>query len=143
MDADVAMVSIAVTAVQGSPPSGGSGGGCFIATATYGSPLHPYVNILRAFRDQYLLTNRVGTKLVRLYSTYSPPIAEYIREHPLVRQWVRVAFVPLVGLAALLLKTTGAEQVAIAVLIVFISVSFCCRRRRHKTQAKDCMQILV
>jgi len=74
-----------------------------------------------------------------LYSTYSPPIAEYIREHPLVRQGVRVVFIPLIGLAALLLKTTGVEQAAIAVLIVFISVSFCYRRRRHKTQAKDCM----
>jgi hypothetical protein len=147
LDADVAMVSIAVTAVQGPPPSGsggggssGGGGGCFIATATYGSPLHPYVNILRAFRDQYLLTNRLGTKLVSLYSTYSPPIAEYIREHPLARQGVRIAFIPLIGLAALLLKTTGVEQAAIAVLIVFLSVSYCYRRRiRHKTQAKGCM----
>jgi hypothetical protein len=86
------------------------------------------------------LTNRLGTKLVSLYSTYSPPIAEYIREHPLARQGVRIAFIPLIGLAALLLKTTGVEQAAIAVLIVFLSVSYCYRRRiRHKTQAKGCM----
>ena len=33
---------------------------CFIATAAYGSLFHPYVTILRDFRDQYLLSNLPG-----------------------------------------------------------------------------------
>jgi hypothetical protein len=144
LDSDVATVSMAVTAAPAppsgadapAPPSGAGGGGCFIATATYGSPWHPHVNILRAFRDQYLLTNSVGARLVRLYYTYSPPIAEYIREHPIARRGARVAFVPLIGLAAFLLQTTGAEKVAVAVLILFIGVSYGYRRRIRRRKVK-------
>ena len=135
LDSDVATVSMAVMAAP-APPSGAGGGGCFIATATYGSPWHPHVNILRAFRDQYLLTNSVGARLVRLYYTYSPPIAEYIREHPIARRGARVAFVPLIGLAAFLLQTTGAEKVAVAVLILFIGVSYGYRRRIRRRKVK-------
>ncbi len=51
----------------------GGGGGCFIATAAYGSYLDPHVQILRNFRDEYLLNNRPGRVFVRLYNHYSPP----------------------------------------------------------------------
>ena len=162
LDSDVATVAMAVTAAPvppsgadapappsgadapappsdadaPAPPSSAGGGGCFIATATYGSPWHPHVNILRAFRDQYLLTNSVGARLVRLYYTYSPPMAEYIREHPIARRGARVAFVPLIGLAAFLLQTTGAEKVAVAVLILFLGASYCYRRRIRRCKVK-------
>jgi hypothetical protein len=153
LDSDVATVAMAVTAAPAPPsgadapappssadapvpPSGAGGGGCFIATATYGSPWHPHVNILRAFRDQYLLTNSVGARLVRLYYTYSPPMAEYIREHPIARRGARVAFVPLIGLVAFLLQTTGAEKVAVAVLILFLGASYCYRRRIRRCKVK-------
>lgn len=43
---------------------GDSGGGCFIATAAFGSYLHDDVMVLRNFRDKYLLTNKIGTFLV-------------------------------------------------------------------------------
>jgi hypothetical protein len=42
---------------------GASGGGCFIATAAYGSSMDSHVNLLREFRDRFLLTNPVGKVL--------------------------------------------------------------------------------
>jgi len=47
--------------------SGGSGGGCFIATAAYGSLMEPHVKILRDFRDRFLLGNTLGDRIIRFY----------------------------------------------------------------------------
>jgi len=76
--------------------SDSSGGGCFIATAAYGSILHPYVQDLRKYRDQYLLSNAIGRKFVELYYRYSPPLADYIAEHEWRRVVARVVLAPLV-----------------------------------------------
>jgi len=65
------------------------GGRCFIATAAYGSYLDPKVKVLRDFRDEYLLTNSLGTELVDFYYRNSPPIADYIRERESLRAVVR------------------------------------------------------
>lgn len=70
--------------------------GCFIATAAYGSPMAPQVNILRAFRDQYLLTNALGRWLVKQYYTYSPHWAKKIKKRDGARAAVRVALSPVV-----------------------------------------------
>ena len=82
--------------------SGGGGGGCFIATAAYGSLLEPQVVLLRRFRDRFLLDNPAGTFFVRQYYRYSPPLADYIARHPMLRAMTRVVLYPLVGLAAIL-----------------------------------------
>jgi hypothetical protein len=34
--------------------------GCFIATAAYGTSLHEDIDVLRDFRDEYLMTNQIG-----------------------------------------------------------------------------------
>ncbi len=69
---------------------------CFIATAAYGSFMHPYVTELRAFRDNYLLTNELGRAFVAFYYRNSPPIANYIAQHELLRGVTRIALTPIV-----------------------------------------------
>jgi hypothetical protein len=90
-----------------SPAAQGSGGGCFIATAAYGSPLEPQVQILREFRDQYLDTHRIGRKTMDFYYFFSPPVADYIAHHEIVRVMVRIMLWPVVGFAYLMVMTTA------------------------------------
>lgn len=78
---------------------GGGGGGCFIATAAYGSPMEKDVRYLRAFRDEYLMTNFLGRKFVDLYYQYSPPVADFIRRHETIRTFVRWMLTPLVAIS--------------------------------------------
>ncbi len=87
------------TATTTTAASGGKGG-CFIATAAYGSYLHPQVQVLRNFRDNYLLTNNPGRALVALYYHYSPPIADFIAQHDNIRLVVRLLLTPIVLMVA-------------------------------------------
>lgn len=52
-----------------------SNGGCYIATAVYGSYDAPQVRTLRRFRDESLATSAPGRAFVRLYYAVSPSLA--------------------------------------------------------------------
>jgi len=69
------------------------GGFCFIATAAYGTDTAKELDILREFRDAVLLPNSLGVRLVSLYYRTSPPIANFISQHEILRTAVRVGFV--------------------------------------------------
>ena len=84
------------------PPSGG--GGCFIATASYGSPMEPHIKVLCEFRDRYLITNSIGNALVQLYYKYSPPFADLIAKHEIMRDIVRWNLLPLIGASWVTIK---------------------------------------
>jgi len=98
-------------------------GWCFIATAAYGTPMAEEVQILREFRDKYLLTNPPGRAFVDFYYRVSPPIAEFISEHPSLKPIVRAGLVPTVVMSTIAVNTTPAEKMAIAGLLVLISVA--------------------
>ena len=57
------------------------------------------VRYLRAFRDQYLLTSKLGRLFVEQYYRFSPPLADQLRAHDGWRAIVRVALSPLVALS--------------------------------------------
>ena len=77
-------------------PSDGGGGGCFIATAAFGSMEEPHVRILRAFRDRVLMGSSVGRRLVEEYYTLSPPIAKVIAANAFLKSLVRVLLLPVI-----------------------------------------------
>jgi hypothetical protein len=86
-----ATVTATFTVVQGT-----IGGVCFIATAAYGSPAAEEIEILREFRDVVLLPNRLGAEFVSFYYRTSPPIADFISRHEVVRMTVRMGLSPIV-----------------------------------------------
>ncbi|MCM8764373.1 MAG: hypothetical protein NC830_03285 [Candidatus Omnitrophica bacterium] len=83
-------------------PSGG-GGGCFIATAAFGTNLAKEVEILRQFRDRILLKFKAGEHFVSWYYTHSPSLAYYIERHNVLKMVVRLALYPLIAFAWIML----------------------------------------
>jgi tetratricopeptide (TPR) repeat protein len=76
-------------------------GGCFIATAVYGSDAAYEVEILRRFRDEKLLYHSLGKAFIKAYYTVSPSIAYFIGKYEFLRWLIKVVVVqPMFILAA-------------------------------------------
>lgn len=83
------------------PVGDGSGGGCFIATAAFGSPMEKHVRILRTFRDTYLRENALGKAFLQFYYSASPSIADTIARKDGLRTLTRCLLLPFIGFAYL------------------------------------------
>jgi hypothetical protein len=114
------------------------GGGCFIATAAYGSPMAEELDTLRAFRDEYLLTNPLGEALVEGYYSASPPIAEFIAERPELRALIRAGLVPVVAASSTLMNTSSVQKTAVlfssALLLAVMAACTMSSRQRWGTR---------
>jgi hypothetical protein len=81
---------------------------CFIATAAYGSPLAPEVELFREYRDRVLLPNKAGRAFVKSYYRVSPPVAGLIAKFPFLKTVVRHAFLnPLLRILKTNRRNTG------------------------------------
>jgi hypothetical protein len=91
------------------------GGGCLIATATYGSELATEVQQLRELRDNQLLNTESGTAFMAafndIYYTFSPIIADYERENPLFKEAVKIAITPMISSLSLMENANSESEV--------------------------------
>jgi len=82
------------------------GGGCLIATATYGTELAPQVQQLREIRDQKLMKTESGQLFLNsfneFYYSVSPIIADYERENPVFKKVVKIAITPMISSLSIL-----------------------------------------
>ena len=93
----------------------GNGGGCLIATATYGSELAPQVQQLRELRDNTLLNTASGTAFMstfnNVYYSFSPIIADMEREHPMFKEAVKLGLTPMLSSLAIMENANSESEV--------------------------------
>ncbi len=109
--------------------TGPEGGGCLIATATYGSELAPQVQQLRELRDNKLLQTASGSAFMGsfndFYYSVSPGIADYERENPVFREAVKIAITPMISSLSILNHVdleTDAEVLGYGISLILLNV---------------------
>jgi hypothetical protein len=103
------------------------GGGCLIATATYGSEMSQQVQQLRELRDNQLLQTESGTAFMGtfndIYYSFSPIIADYERENPYFKEAVKVAITPMISTLSLMENAeTESEVLGIGISVIALNL---------------------
>jgi len=104
-----------------------NGGGCLIATATYGSEMAPQVQQLRELRDNQLLNTASGTAFMGafndIYYSFSPIIADYERENPLFKEAVKIAITPMISSLSLMENAESESEVlSIGISVIMLNI---------------------
>jgi hypothetical protein len=112
-----------------------SGGGakegfCFVATAAYGSPLHPFVGTLRQFRDEVLMKFSAGRSFVDLYYRHGPAAARVIERSAPLKTLARVALLPAVAGAWVTVLLLHNPWLALLAVGLFLAAAGVRSRRR-------------
>jgi hypothetical protein len=96
-------------------PVTSEGGGCLIATATYGSELALQVQQLRELRDNQLLNTASGVQFMgafnHIYYSFSPIIADYERENPLFKEVVKLGLTPMISSLAIMENANSESEI--------------------------------
>ena len=103
------------------------GGGCLIATATYGSELAPQVQQLRELRNNQLLQTESGTAFMGtfndIYYSFSPIIADYERENPYFKEAVKLAITPMISSLSLMENAESESEVlSIGISVIVLNL---------------------
>ncbi len=82
------------------------GGGCLIATATFGSEMAPQVQQLRELRDNTILSTESGTAFMtgfnQFYYSFSPMVSDLERENPVFKEVMKLTLTPMLSSLSLL-----------------------------------------
>jgi hypothetical protein len=105
-------------------------GYCYVATATYGNYDHPFVKILRNFRDDTLAHSSWGRSFIAWYYANSPGLANFIAEHESARVVSYLLLAPLVTFAAVWEYTGPLGKLA----LLLLTTLFIVWRRRTRDQ---------
>jgi hypothetical protein len=105
-----------------------NGGGCLIATATYGSEMSPQVQQLRELRDNTLLNTESGTAFMNtfndIYYSFSPTIADMEREHPMFKEAVKLTITPMISSLSLMENAeTESEVLSIGISVIMLNLA--------------------
>ena len=103
------------------------GGGCLIASATYGSEMATQVQQLRELRDNQLLNTESGTAFMGMfndvYYSFSPVIADYERENPLFKEAVKIAIAPMISSLSLMENANSESEVlSIGISVIMLNI---------------------
>ncbi len=79
-------------------------GACFIATAAYGTELENEINILRYWRDRFLLKSYLGEMFIKSYYIVSPPIANYVYKKKFLKYLTRTLLNPIINILKIIYK---------------------------------------
>ncbi len=103
------------------------GGGCLIATATYGSEMAPQVQLLREIRDNQLLNTDSGVSFMTgfnsLYYSFSPHIADMERQSPIFKEIVKIGITPLLStLSVMEYAETDSEVLGYGIGVILMNL---------------------
>jgi hypothetical protein len=103
------------------------GGGCLIATATYGSEMALEVQQLRELRDNQLLQTASGTQFMGtfndIYYSFSPTIADMQRENPYFKEAVKLAITPMMSTLSLMENANSESEVlGIGISVIMLNL---------------------
>ena len=124
---DVETVSEKETFLKINDSKSNNGGGCLIATATYGSEMSTEVQQLRELRDNQLLQTASGTAFMStfndIYYSFSPIIADYERENPLFKEAVKIAITPMISSLSLMENANSESEVlSIGISVIMLNL---------------------
>ena len=102
------------------------GGGCLIATATYGSEMASQVQQLREIRDSKLLNTQSGQQFMNsfndFYYSFSPYIADYERENPIFKEIIKLGITPMISTLSLMnLADSESEVLGIGITVLILN----------------------
>jgi hypothetical protein len=116
-----------VNGIEEKQTESSEGGGCLIATATYGSEMAPQVQLLREIRDNQLMSTESGVSFMTgfnsLYYSFSPYVADMERESPAFKEMVKIGITPLLStLSIMSYAETESEVIGYGIGVILMNL---------------------